>query len=180
VAVRWICLILIGVILTAGGYLIFERYFYGPLNITDLSGRVITMDEKEQLDEQLHQDFKYEAPTKRPTSYELTRIVRSGMDPLTVCGMGRFQQKSGAWGNWQLFLIEFPGDHPVTKETVKHPLLREIVPDTYNMVYRTPEGVRAITPRDTFICEPNPTRCPPGQCALYDWTQAARLVDEVN
>jgi hypothetical protein len=177
-AFRWISLILIGVILTAESYLIVQRYFYGPLNIIDWSGRIMTLDEKEQLFGGLREQLNAEGLIEAPTSYELTRIVRSRLDPRAVCGIGRFKGKSGAWGNWQLFSIEFPGDHGITKEIINHPLLRDMSPSIGNVVYLTRDGDRAITPRDTFVCEPLPTRCPPGQCAPYDWTTAVRIVDD--
>jgi hypothetical protein len=177
-AIRWIGLILIGVILTAEGYLIFERYFYGPLNIIDWSGRVMTLDEKEQLFGELREELKAKGLIEAPTSYELTKIVRSGLDPLAVCGMSRFKSKSRAWGNWTLFSIEFRGDHAVTKHIINQPLLRGIPTSIDDLIYRTRDGDRAITPRDTFICEPLPTRCPPGQCAPYDWITAVRVVDD--
>jgi hypothetical protein len=172
-AFRWIGLILIGVILTTEGYFIFERYFYGPLNIIDWSGRAMTLDEKEQLFGELREKLNAKGLTEAPTSYELTKIVRSGLDPLAVCGMSRFKSKSRAWGNWTLFSIEFRGDHAVTKQMIKRPLLRGIPTSAIDdLIYRTEDGDRAITPRDTFICEPKPTRCPPGQCAPYDWGSA--------
>jgi hypothetical protein len=177
-AVRWIGLILIGFILTAEGYLIFQNSFYGPLNIIDLSGRVMTLDEKEQLFDELGEKLGAKDPNKASISYELTRMVRSGLDPLAVCGMSRFKINSRAWGNWTLFSIEFRGDHTVTKRTLDRPLLRDVPISVDNLVYRTRDGVRAITPRDTYICEPRPTRCPPGQCAPYDWTTAVRVVDD--
>jgi hypothetical protein len=177
-AVRWIGLILIGFILTAEGYLIFQNSFYGPLNIIDLSGRVMTLDEKEQLFDELREKLGAKDPNKASISYELTRIVRSGLDPLAVCGMSRFRSNSRAWGNWTLFSIEFRGDHTVTKRTIDRPLLRGVPISVDNLVYRTRDGDRAITPRDTYICEPRPTRCPPGQCAPYDWTTAVRVVDD--
>jgi hypothetical protein len=175
-AFRWISLILIGVILTAEGYLIFERYFYGPLNVIDWSGSVMTLDEKEQLFGKLRETLNEKGLIEAPTSYELTRIVRSGLDALAVCGMSRFKSKSRAWGNWMLFSVEFRGDHAVTKRIINQPVLRGISFD--DLIYRTQDGDRAITPRDTFICEPLPTRCPPGQCAPYDWTTAVRVVDD--
>jgi hypothetical protein len=172
-AFRWISLILVGVLLTSEAYLIFERYFYGPLNIIDWSGRVMTLDEKEQLFGELIGEG-----LEAPTSYELTRIVRSGLDPLAVCGMSRFKSKSRAWGNWTLFSIEFRGDHAVTKQIINRSLLRGFSTSIDNVVYQTRDGVRAITPHDTFICEPLPTRCPPGQCAPYNWTTAVRVVGD--
>jgi len=177
-AFRWISLILICVILTSEGYLIFERYFYGPLNIIDWSGRVMTLDEKEQLFGQLRETLSAKGLIEAPTSYELTRIVRSGLDPLAVCGMSRFKSNSHAWGNWTLFSIEFRGGHVVTKQVINQPLLRGIPTSIDDLIYRTRDGDRAITSRDTFKCEPLPTRCPPGQCAPYDWTTAVRVVDD--
>jgi hypothetical protein len=44
-AFRWISVTLIAAILAAGGYLLFNRYLYGPLNVIDWSGGVITLEE---------------------------------------------------------------------------------------------------------------------------------------
>lgn len=176
---RWISLILIGVLLAAEGYLIFERYVHGPLNIIDWSGRVLTLDEKEQIFGELRKTLHDKGLIEdNPTSYELSRIVRSGLDPLAACGMSRFKTKSRAWGNWTLFSIEFSGEHAVTKEVINRPLLRGIPIAFDNLIYRTRDGDRAITPRDTFKCEPRPTRCPLGQCAPYDWASGVRVVDD--
>ncbi|KRQ07498.1 hypothetical protein AOQ71_23275 [Bradyrhizobium manausense] len=179
-AFRLLSLLLIGVILSAEGYLLFQRCLYGPLNIIDWSGRVMTLDEKGQLFGELREILNKRGLIEAPSSYELGKMVRSNLDPLAVCGMSRFKSKSGAWGNWTLFSIEFPGDRLVTKETISRPLLRGIsrTADDLNLVYRTRDGDQAISPRDTFICEPLPTRCPPGQCPAYDWTTAVRVIDD--
>jgi hypothetical protein len=169
---------LIAAILAAEGYLVFNRYLYGPLNVIDWSGRVMTLDEKEQLFGELREKLNTGGLVEAPTSYELTRLVRSRLDPLAVCGMSRFQRKSRAWGNWMLFSIEFRGDHAVTKEVINRPLLRGISPAIDNLVYRTREGDRAIAPHDTFMCEPLPTRCPPGQCAPYFWSASLSVVGD--
>ena len=94
-AFRLLGLSLIGVILSAEGYLLFQRYLYGPLNIIDWSGRVTTLDEKEQLLAELREKLNTKGLIEAPTSYELTNLVRSGLDPLAVCGMSRFKSKSG-------------------------------------------------------------------------------------
>jgi hypothetical protein len=44
IALRWISLALIAAILAAEGHLLFNRYLYGPLNVIDWSGRVMTLE----------------------------------------------------------------------------------------------------------------------------------------
>ena len=81
-AFRWAILILIGAVLASEGYLILEKYYFdGPLSMTDWSGRIMTLDEKEQLFGQLREKLNQAG---QATSYELARMVRSGLDPLAV------------------------------------------------------------------------------------------------
>lgn len=175
---RLLSLLLIGAILFAEGYLLFQRYLYGPLNIIDWSGRVMTPDEKGQLFAELRKELDEIGRDDSPTSYELAKIVRSALDPLAICGMSRFKSKAGVWANWVLFSIEFPGNHSVTKETINRPVLFGFFNPERNLVYQTKHGSRAITPSDTFICEPWPTKCPPGQCPPYDWSGGVRPTDD--
>ena len=169
---RWISLALIAAILAAEGYLLFNRYFYGPLNFMDWSGRVMTLDEKEQLFE-VTRDVVTEFPA---TDVEFASIVRSALDPLTVCGIARLKSRAGAWGNWEIFNIGFVGDHPVLKETVLVPFgrlsLRTLIAG-HEISYRVGNVHRKVTPQDRLKCEP--TKCE--KCDRYHWGSSGEIVD---
>ena len=160
---RWISLALIAAILAAEGYLLFNRYFHGPLTFFDWSGRVMTLEEKEHLfEETRHVVTEFPA-----TDVEFARIVRSALDPMTVCGIARLKNRSGIWGSWVIFHIGFPGDHPLLKETVLVPFgtlsLRWLFEGRIS--YRIGDVSREVTPQDRLKCEP--TTCE--KCDRYNW-----------
>jgi hypothetical protein len=170
-AFRWISLALIAAILAAEGYLLFDRYFYGPLKVIDWSGRVMTLEEKELLFEATREEANY--ATDAATDMEFAGIVRSVMDPLTVCGMVRLRSRSGVWENWIIFDIILPGDHPLLKATHRILVLQGMASSVVGkrVVYRVHGVDREITPRDRFKCEPSTCE----KCDRYDWAPIANV-----
>jgi hypothetical protein len=168
---RWISSTLIAAILAAEGYLLFNSYFYGPLNVVDWSGRVMTLEEKEQLLEAMRERVK--GDTDAASNMEFASIVRSTLDPLTVCGMARLRNSTGVWGSWVIFDIGYPGNHPLLKQTIRRPFLQGIGEplDEQRIVYQVHDVVREITPRDRFKCEP--TTCE--KCDSYSWEPIAEI-----
>jgi hypothetical protein len=165
-ALRWISLALIAAILAAEGYLLFDRTFYGPLKVIDWSGRV-----KELLFGATREQVK--DATDAATDMEFASMVRSVMDPLTVCGMVRLRSGSGAWENWIIFDILLPGDHPLLKATFRVPVLQGMTSMSVGkrLLYQVNGGDRAVTPRDRFKCEPSTCE----KCDRYDWLPIAEV-----
>lgn len=167
---RWISLALIAAILAAEGYLLFDRTFSGPLKIIDWSGWVTTLKEKELLFDAIREQVK---ATDAATDIEFASMVRSVMDPLTVCGMVRLRSGSGDWENWIIFDILLPGDHPLLKATFRVPVLQGMTSSSLGkrLVYGVNGVDRAVKPRDRFKCEPRICE----KCDRYDWAPIAEV-----
>jgi hypothetical protein len=171
-AFRWISLALIAAILAGEGYLLFNRYFYGPLNVIDWSGRVMTLEEKQQLFGETREDIQRE--TDAVTDMEFASLVRSTLDPLTVCGMARVRSRSGVWGSWQIIDIILPGDHPLLKASFRKPVLQGMAApvDGHRLEYQVHDDSREITAQDRFKCEPMTCE---KNCDRYSWMPIATV-----
>jgi hypothetical protein len=170
-ALRWITLALIAALLAAEGYFLFNRYFYGPLNVIDWSGRVMTLEEKQRLFQSTRERVRGEIDAG--TDMEFASLVRSTLDPLTVCGMARVRNRS-SWGSWQIIDIILPGDHPLLKYTSRKPVLQGMAAPTdgHRLVYQVHDADREITPQDRFKCEP--ITCEKN-CNRYTWVPIATI-----
>jgi hypothetical protein len=105
--IRWISLTAIVVVLAAESWLVFDRYFYGPLRIVDWSGRVISLEEKKQLFDETRDSLL--GVTDVATGVEFAGLVRSVSEPRRVCGLFRPKRKSGLWASWRQFLHPLRG-----------------------------------------------------------------------
>jgi hypothetical protein len=147
VALRWISLIVIAAILAVEAWLLFDRTLYGPLRIADWSGLVMTLDEKEQLFDQVRNDAS--GVTDVATGVEFAGLVRSVSEPRRVCGLFRHKSKSGLWASWRQFSIHygvygtFFGGSIDTASDPPKPFL-----------YQRNGVLRELTPRDRVECEP--------------------------
>jgi hypothetical protein len=171
-AFRWISLAVIAAILAAEGTLLFNRTFYGPLNVIDWSGHVMTLEEKQLLFQETREEMRRR--TNAVTDMEFASLVRSTLDPLTVCGMARQRNSSGVWGSWQIIDIILPGEHPLLKETVRKPVLQGMSApvDGHRLVYQVHDVDREITPQDRFKCEP--ITCEKN-CDRYSWAPISTI-----
>jgi hypothetical protein len=165
---------MIAAILAIEGYHLSSRYFYGPLNVIDWSGRVMTLEEKELLFHEVTRETTIKGDTYATTDVEFASIVRSTLDPLTVCGMVRLRSRSGVWGSWQIIDIILPGDHPLLKETVRTPVLQGMAAPTdgHRLTYLVHDDSREINPQDRFKCEP--ITCEQ-KCDRYSWVPIATV-----
>jgi hypothetical protein len=172
-AFRWIILAIIAAILAAEGYVLTSRYLYGPLNVIDWSGRVMTLEEKELLFQEVTRETM-KGETDAPADMEFASIVRSTLDPLTVCGMARLRSRSGVWGSWQIIDIILPGDHPLLKATFRKSVLQGMAAPTdgHRLQYLVHDDHREITPQDSFKCEP--ITCEQ-KCDRYSWMPIATI-----